>query len=189
MEFSKSIRLSLSYIPSGESYELLIMDIKQVLSVTQIHHLEISEKKICVDILMQITNALPQVTTMKIDSLSLDQAKDSETEEFIIFPSTESINQITKVYLEKLFTIEEVYSLMKLCRYMSYLKINAFDNMNADMFIRNILNKIKHDSNEYLRLLCFRGPASDNLMIQTLEETKNDYTINRVDGYIFLQWK
>jgi hypothetical protein len=187
MEFSKSIRLSLSYIPPDERYELLITDIKTILSVTQIHHLEISQEKLCIDILMQITNALPHVTTMKIHSLSLNQAKDSETDEFIVFPSTESINQITKVYLEKMFTIEEVYSLMKLCPYMSYLKINSFDHMNADMFIRNILNKIKHDSNEYLRLVCFRAPANDGPMIQTLEKMKNDYTINRVDNYIFLQ--
>jgi phosphopentomutase len=189
IEFSKSIRLSLSYIPSGESYELLIMDIKQVLRVTQIHHLEISEEKLCFDMLMQIINSLPQVTTMKIHSLSLDQAKDSETDELIVFPSTESINQITKVYLEKMFTIEEVYSLMKLCRYMSYLKINSFDNMNASMFIRNTLKKINRDSNKYLRLLCFPAPASDDQMIKSLEKMKKDYTINRIDNYLFLQWK
>jgi hypothetical protein len=189
MEFSKSIRLSLSSISLDEYYELLITDIKQVLSVTQIHHLEISKEKLCFDILMQITNALPQVITMKIHSLSLDQAKDSETDELIVFPSTESINQITKVYLEKMFSIEEVYSLMKLCRYMSYLKINSFDNMNADMFIRNILKKVNRDSNRNLRLLCFPAPASDDPMIQTLEKMKNDYTINPIDDYIFLQWK
>ncbi len=189
IEFSKSIRLSLSCISLDEHYELLITDIKQVLSVTQIHHLEILEEKLCIDILIQITNSLPHVTTMKLHSLSLDQARDSETDELIVFPSTESINQITKVYLEKMFVIEEVYSLMKLYPYMSYIKINSFDNTNADMFIRNVLNKINHDSNPYLRLLYFRAPASDDPMIQTLEKMNNDYTINRVDGYIFLQWK
>jgi hypothetical protein len=189
MEFSKSIRLSLSYISLDQHYELLITDIKQVLSVTQIHHLEISEEKLCFDILMQITNSLPQVTTMKIHSLSLDQARDSETDELIVFPSTTSTNQITKVYLEKMFTIEELYSLMKLCRYMSYLKINSFDNMNADMFLRNTLKKVQHDSNEYLRLLCFPAPTSDDSMIQTLEKMKNDYTINRINNYMYLQWK
>ncbi len=186
MEFSKSIRLSLSYICLDEYYELLITDIKNVLGVTQIHHLEILEEKFCFDILMQITNSLPQVTTMKIHSLSLDQARDSETDELIVFPSTESFNQIKKVYLEKMFTIEEVYSLMKLCPYMSYLKIDSLDNMKVDVFIRNVLKKINHDSNQHLRLLCFRVPASDDPMIQTLEKMKNDYTINWIDGYIFL---
>jgi hypothetical protein len=189
MEFSKSGRLSLSYIPSSESYELLIMHIKNILNVTQIHHLEISEEKLCFDILMQITNSLPQVTTMKLHSLSLDQARDSETDELIIFPSTESINHITKVYLEKMFAIEEVYSLMKLCRYMSYLKVDSFDNMKVDVFIRNVLKKINHDANPHLRLLCFPAPATDDSMIKTLETMKNDYIIKRVGDHIFLQWK
>ncbi len=195
IEFSKSIRLSLSYIPSDECYGLLITDIKTILNVTQIHHLEISHEKTLVDILMEITNALPQVTTMKLHSLSLDQARDSETDELIVFSSTESINQVTKVYLEKMFVTEEVYSLMKLYPYMSYLKIDSFDNMKIDAFIRNILKKINRESNQYLRSLCFCAPATANLMIKTLEKMKNnkklidDYTINWVDNYIFLQWK
>jgi hypothetical protein len=195
MEFSKSIRLSLSYIPCDESFELITRDIKTILGVTQIHHLEISHKETLVDILMQIINALPQVTTMKIHSLFLDQVKDSDTEEIIDLPSTTSTNQITKVYLEKMFAIEEVYSLMKLCPYMSYRKIDSFDNMKIDVFIRNIFKKIKRESNQYLRLLCLNAPANDDPMIKTLEKMKkdkkllNDYTINRIDNYIFLQWK
>jgi hypothetical protein len=167
------------------------MDIKNVLSVTKI-----SEEKIFIDILIQITNSLFQLNTMKIHSLSLDQPTDSETEEFIIFPSTKSTNQITKVYLEKMFAIEEVYSLMKLCPYMSCLKINSFDNMNVVVFVRNILEKIHRDSNQYLRLPCFCAPAAaDDSMIKILEKMKNDekwidnYTIKRVDDHIYLQWK
>jgi hypothetical protein len=132
---------------------------------------------------------------MKVHSLSLDQVKDSDTEEIIDLPSTTSTNQITKVYLEKMFAIEEVYSLIKLCPYISYLKIDSFDNMKIDMFIRNIFKKIKRESNQYLRLLCLNAPANDDPMIKTLEKMKkdkkllNDYTINRIDNYIFLQWK
>jgi len=195
MEFSKSIRLSLSYIPPDEYYEVLITDIKTILSLTQIHHLEISDEKTLVDILMEITNALPQVTTMKLHSLSLDQATELETDELIVFPSTTSTNQITKVYLEKMSAIEEVYSLMKLYPYMSYLKIDSFDNMKVDVFIRKVLKKINRQSNQYLRSLCFRAPTTADPMIKTLEKMKNDkkliddYAINRVDNYIYLQWK
>jgi hypothetical protein len=146
------------------------MHIENILNVTQIHHLKISQEIICIDILIQITNALPHVTTMKTHSLSLDQPRDSETEELIIFPSTESINQITKVYLEKMFASEEVYSLVKLCPYMSCLKLNFFDNMKVDVFIRNVLKKISREFNRYLRLLCFRAPATDDPMIKTLEK-------------------
>jgi hypothetical protein len=165
------------------------MHIENILNVTQIHHLEISHEKILIDILIQITNSLPQVNTMKIHSLSLDQPRDSETEELIIFPSTKSTNQITKVCLEKMFAVEEVYSLMKLYPHMSYLKINSFDNMKVNVFIRNISKKIERESNQHLRSLCFRAPETDDSMIKALEKMKNDYTINRVDDYIFLQWK
>jgi hypothetical protein len=188
MEFSKSIRLTIPHISLDEYYHLVVTDIKNVLMVTQIHHLEISAK-VGIDILMQFTNALPQVTTMKLHSLSLDKAIDSETDELIVFPSTTSTNQITKVYIEKIFVIKEVYSLMKRYPNMSYLKINSFDDIDVDVFIRNILKKINHQSNQRLRLLCFRTPASNDSMIHTVKQMKNDYTINWVDGFIFLQWQ
>ncbi len=126
---------------------------------------------------------------MKLHSLSFDKARHSQTNELIVFPSTESINQITKVYLEKMSTIEEVYSLMELYPKMSYLKINCFDNMKVDVFMRNILKKINYRSNQQLRLLCFRAPKSDDPMNRAFEKMNNGYTINRIDGYIFLQLK
>jgi hypothetical protein len=164
------------------------MDIKTVLSVTQIHHLEISAK-VAIDILVQITNALPKVTTMKLHSLSLTKARDSATDELIVFPSTQSINQITKVYIETVSTIKEIYSLMKNYPIMSYLKIHSFDNIQVNVFIRNILTKINRDSNQHLRSLCFRSPASDDSIVHTTKKMKNDYTINWIDGFVFLQWK
>ncbi len=159
------------------------MDIKTVLSVTQIHHLEISAK-VGIDILVQITNALPEVTTMKLHSLSLTKARDSATDELIVFPSTQSINQITKVYIETVSTIKEIYSLMKNYPIMSYLKIHSFDNIQVNVFIRNILTKINRDSNQHLR-----SPASDDSIVHTTKKMKNDYTINWIDGFVFLQWK
>jgi hypothetical protein len=190
MEFSKSVRLTIPHISLDEYYHLVVTDIETVLSVTQIHHLEISEK-VGIDILVQFTNALPKVTTMKLHSLSLDKARDTETEELIVFPSRRSINQIRKIYLETVSNIKEIYSLMKRYRNMSHLQINSFDNIDVDVFMLNILTKINRDSKQHLRSLCFRAPAtaSDALIVHTVKRMKTDYTINRVDGYIFLQWK
>jgi hypothetical protein len=195
IELTKSIRLSIRYVSLDEYYELVIRDITTILTATQVYHLEISEKKILIDILMQITNALPQVTTMKLHSLSLDEAEHSETEELMVFPSTISINQITKVYLENISTMNEVYALMKHYPTMSYLKIDSFGDMQVEVFIQNILKKIKRESNQHLRLLCFRSATTDDLMIRTLERMKkeqrwlNDYTIKRFENYLCLQWK
>jgi hypothetical protein len=88
IELTKSIRLSISYISPDEYYELIIRNITIILSATSIYHLEISQKQILIDIIIQITNVLSQVTTMKLHSLSLDQAEYSETEELLVFPST-----------------------------------------------------------------------------------------------------
>ncbi len=195
IELTKSIRLSISYVSPDEYYELIIRNITIILSATSIYHLEISQKQILIDILIQITNALSQVTTMKLHSLSLDQAEHSETEELLVFPSTISTSQITKVYLENMSTIDEVYVLMKHYPTMSYLKIDSFGDMKMDMFVRNILKKIKRESNQYFRLLCFHAPTTDDSMIKILEKMKkekkwfNDYTINRFDNYLCLQWK
>jgi hypothetical protein len=195
MELTESSRLSLSYIPSSESYEFLILYIENILKVTRIYHLEIPKEEILLDMLIRITNALPQVTTMKIHSLLLDQEEHSETEEeLIIFPSTTSTNQITKIYLEKMFHIEEVYSLMKFYSKISYLKVNSFDNMKVNVFIRNIFNKINRESNQYLRLLCVPAPTTDDSIIKILEKMKNDkklldsYTIKRIGDHILLRW-
>jgi len=190
LELTQSIHLSILYISLDEYYQLIIKNINQVLRVTQIHHLEICEK-VGLDILVQITNALPQVTTMKLHSLSLDKVKDSETDELIVFPSTRSINQITKVYLETASTIKEIYSLMKKYPNMSHLKINSFDSMKVDMFIRNIRKKINRDRNQRLRSLCFRASAAatDDSMGHIVKKMKIDYTINWIHGYIFLEWK
>jgi hypothetical protein len=195
IELTKSIQLSIKYISPDEYYELRINDITTALTATQIYHLEISEERILIDILIKITNALPQVTTMKLHCLSLDQTQHSETDELLVFPSTESINQITKVYLEKMSTIEEVYALMEHYPTMSYLKIDSFGDMKMDVFIRNILKRIKRESNRNLRLLCFYAPTTDDSMIKMLEKMKKDkklltdYTINRFDSYLCLQWK
>jgi len=190
MKFSESIQLAITRIILDEYYHLLVMDIETILRVTQIHHIEIS-KEVSIDILIQITNALPQVTTMKLHSLSLDKATDPETDELIVFPSTQSINQITKVYLETVSATKEIYSLIKKYPNMSYLKINSFVNVEVDVFIRNILKKINRQFNPSLRLLCFRARAteSDVSMVHTVKKMKTDYTINHVDGFTFLQWK
>ena len=118
--------------------------------------MEISPKQILIDILIQITNALSQVTTMKLHSLSLDQTEHSEIEELLVFPSTISTSQIRKVY-----------ALMKHYSTMSYLKIDSFGDMKIVIFVRNILKKIKRESNQHFRFLCFRAPTTDNSMIKT----------------------
>ncbi len=96
-------------------------------------------------ILIEIIYKLSGLDTLKISSFILSQLNEKD----LRFISKK--NKITKVYLEKMNQIEEVYFLIKLCSRMTYLKINV---MNVELFVKNILMKIKNDSNQYLRSLC-----------------------------------
>ncbi|CAF3533007.1 unnamed protein product [Rotaria sp. Silwood1] len=64
-------------------------------------------------------------------------------------------NQIRKVYLEKMFTIEGIYFFIEFCSCMTYLKVNIINNMDIELFVRFILTKIIEKSSNQLSLLSF----------------------------------
>jgi len=194
-QLSKSSRLILSIFPPDESLELFMILINHILAVAQIYHLEISKKNVFIGILIEIINQLPELNSLKIHSLSLYDPNNSYEEEVETFCSTEDTTKITQVYLEEINDIKDVYLIMALCPYMTYLKVNRLNNMDIKCYLRNIFKKIKHNGNEHLRLLCFRVPAADDKIIIMLEKMINskkliiNYTIKRVCDNIYLQWK
>jgi hypothetical protein len=62
----------------------------------------------------------------------------------ITFIENLSENNITKVCLEKMIEIEEVYFLIKLCHRMNYLQVDGINNINVELFVRDILSKISY---------------------------------------------
>ncbi|CAF4068135.1 unnamed protein product, partial [Adineta steineri] len=104
-------------------------------------------------------------------------------------------NVITKVYLENINGIEEVYFLMKLCPRMKYLKVNLINEINYELYLKNILTKIKQNSNKYLRSLCLYNPTADNKMVEKLQrmidqkKLLRQYTIKCEHNNIYLKWK
>ncbi|CAF5078849.1 unnamed protein product [Rotaria sp. Silwood1] len=94
-----------------------------------------------------------------------------------------------------MFKIEEIYFLIELCPHMIYLKIDFFNNMDMELFVRLILTKINTKSNRQLQLLCFLVVAADDKMIEQLNKMINlekllfDYTIKSMCENIYLQWK
>lgn len=188
-DWSKSILLTLSYIPFDEYYDLLLMDIEQILRVTPIYHVETFEKMLFIGILIHMINTLPELNTIKIYSLSLDLPRKLTTEELMILESTKTTSKITKVYLGEIFDIREINFLFKLCPYMSFLHIDSMKNMDIYTFKKDILDKINHDSNEFLRLLCIHIPTVNNQMFKNLQVLFSDYIATRIDQNIYLQWK
>jgi hypothetical protein len=196
VELSKSARLNIMYMPPVRWHQALIRHIPSILSIGQIYHLEIPKHPIFIGSLIRTTILLPELNTLKVHSLSLDGPRELCAEEIEILSSTGNTSKITKVYLEVIDDIEEVYFLMKLCPYMTYLKLGATTfNTKISLFLRTILQKIEHEHNEHLRSLCFSARAADDNMIKNLEQWINsenlllDYTIKRVLNNVYLQWK
>ncbi|CAF2975458.1 unnamed protein product [Rotaria sp. Silwood2] len=195
IEFSESIRLSITYNLLEESYESLIMDINRVLNVTLIHHLQTPTDTISIDLLIQIILLLPQLNSLKMNSLSLDQSTNAHSKEMTMLYSGSKKCKITKFYLEMMDDIEEIYVLMTLCPYLAYFKLNSLYDMDAQLFLRNILAKITDGYNDQLRSIYFQVPAADDVMVKRFkkmiddEKLLNNYTIKRVVDHIHLKVK
>jgi hypothetical protein len=96
-------------------------EIERVLTITQIYHLEISEKIISIPVLIQVVNLLPD----KIHSLSTDETKELTVRELFILCSMKETSKITKVYLEQIGDVQELDFLFTLCPYMEYFKVGC----------------------------------------------------------------
>ncbi len=199
--------MTITYVPFDASEEALPVDIQRVLTITQIYHLEISEENLLVGTLSQLLRLLPDLITLQIYSLSLDEIKelcDNECVlcsikelcdiEFVLF-SIKDRRQVTKVYLEKMNEIQEFYLLLMFCPNMAYFKVRRIINMDVKLFLRRVFETLDHDCNAHLRSLVFRVPAADDQMVKSLHKMINDeklcidYSIKRALDDIYLQWK
>ncbi|CAF1045069.1 unnamed protein product [Rotaria sordida] len=199
-EISNSTRLKITNLPDDDDDDdddlMMVLDliIRDVLSITQIYHLEISKENISSSILLKIINKFSALDTLKISSLELSESKYSSIEnKYSHFKSKK--NKITKIYLEKMNEIEEIYFLLKLCPHIEYLKIGFMHNMDIELFMKDILKKINNVCNQYLQSLCLHIPTANDEMIEKLKEMINrkkllrDFSIKYVIDNIYLQWK
>jgi mannitol/fructose-specific phosphotransferase system IIA component (Ntr-type) len=79
---------------------------------------------------------------------------------------------------------------------MEYLRVASLNDMDVELFVREILNKINSENNQHLRLLSFVIEGANDELIQKLdnmiktEKLIVDYSIQYVYlDNIFLQWK
>ena len=154
------------------------------------------EKVDCVT-LIDITYALSELDSLKIHSLALSTTKSLSGKELVRrFMLNE--NKTTKVCLENMIKMEDVYFLIKFCPRMNYLQINSINNMDVKLFVRDILNKINYYCHHYLHSLCFCIPTADDNMVIELKEMIDSekllfhYSIKREHDRIYLsaigQW-
>ncbi len=191
IEHFKSPQLTIKYVYSDEPPDILLNHVKRVLNITQIYHLNI-EQQISYERLIQIIHLLPDLITLKINSLSFYRSMTFSNQVFPITSSLEHAKKIKYVYMEKVHTINDIYFLMSFCPHMEYLNVECIKDMNIQSFLRDILNKSNH---QYLRLLCIYITTADDQMIKQLnkmiydEKLLLDYTIHRELYNIYLKWK
>jgi len=189
---SKLTRLNIKDIPYLNTKEFLTKYIKRILTIAQIYHLDISEK-ISFRLLLDIIDLLPELNTLKINSITLGESLSDEERYMMCLILNRS--QITKVYLEEIEYIKEVFILMILCPRIVYLEINYVDQIDIEFILRCIFEEDLHEFSDQLRSICFRILAADKNMIQKLQKMINDeklltdYTIERALDKIYLQWK
>ncbi|CAF1396824.1 unnamed protein product [Rotaria sp. Silwood1] len=196
-EISNSTRLKITNLPDDDNDDLMmVLDliIRDILSITQIYHLEILEENISSQILLKTINKFSALDTLKISSLELSESNYSFIEnKYSHFKSKK--NKITKIYLEKMNEIEEIYFLLKLCPHIEYLKIGFVHNMDIELFMKDILKKINNVYNQYLQSLSLHIPTANDEMIEKLKEMINrkkllrNFSIKYVIDNIYLQWK
>jgi hypothetical protein len=174
---------------------VMFKEIQRVLTITQIYHLEILEKKISIPVLIQAVNLLSDITTLKNHSLSTDEPIELTVKELLILCSMKETSKITKIYLEEIGDVQELDFLFILCPYMRYFKVGCIKTMDVQSFLRTIFKKINHNNNHPLRSLCFDVPTADHQIVENIEEMIKcekllpDFTVKHILDTVYLQWK
>ncbi|CAF5059390.1 unnamed protein product [Rotaria sp. Silwood1] len=190
---SKSMRIVLMSFTAEQDFDLLSENIRHVLTVAQIYHLKISNK-LFNGALIELLYLLPELDSLQISSISLSHWRYLSVDE-VELDSISKKSRITKVCLDKMFTIEEINFLIEICPHMTYLKVNFINNIDTELFVRFILTEMIRKSNYQLRLLSFHVAAASDETIEKLikmidyEKLLLNYKIQRIFENIYLQWK
>jgi hypothetical protein len=180
-------------MPSIDSYESIIKYIKRILTITPIYHLEISEPKTAICLLIRIINLFPELNSIEIHSLSYERSKYLDSEEIGRIYSTFNTKKLTKLYVREMILNDETFFLLTFFRCTVHLKIDFIYDMDIQSCLRSILKEIEHNGH-HLRSLCYCVPLIDDEMIDTLEKMIDNekllgnFTIKRVLENIYLQW-
>jgi hypothetical protein len=169
--------------------------IEHVLRITQIYRLEIHKKNFTIPVLIQTVNLLPEITTLKIHSLSTDKTIKITVNELFTLWSMEGRSKITEVYLEEINDVQELDFLFIICPYIGYFKVGYINIMDVQSFLRTIFKKINHYDNHQLRSLCFHVQTPDDRIVEDIKEMikceklLHYFTVKRILDTVYLQWK
>ncbi|CAF1370837.1 unnamed protein product [Rotaria sordida] len=150
----------------------------------------------CSPVLIQAVNLLPDITTLKIHSLSTDETEELNVKRLLILCSMKETSKITKIYLEEIDNVQELDFLFTLCPDIVYFKVRYINTMDIQSFLCTIFKKINHNNNNHhLHSLCFHVLTADDQIVENIEEIIKceklfpHFTIKRILNTVYLQWK
>ena len=177
---STSSKLTTEEIDFSECVKSLHENINWIRDTTRIYHLELPKKQISISTLFDFINFLPDLHSLQFWSLLLAKQKRLSAKEIKFRHDMKTYNKITKIYIENLMNLKEIFLLIDLFPQMKYLQINWPSDIKIETFIRiNLLKILKKSSDEF----CSLG------LIIDLKKLLYNYTIKRIGETIYLKWK
>ncbi|CAF1346137.1 unnamed protein product [Rotaria sp. Silwood1] len=195
VKHSTFTNLTFECIPSSMFEEVIPKEIERVLTISNIYHLEIPAKKVSIPALIQAVNLLPNITTLKVHSLSTDETTELTLKQLLILCSIKETSKITKVYLEEIDDVKELDFLFTFCPCMDYFKVRCINTMDVQSFLPTIFKKIKQNNNHHLRSLCFPVQTVDEQIVKNIERMINgekplsNFRVKRILDTVYLRWK
>jgi len=139
--------------------------------------LNINCENICINILLKIIRLLPYLNSLKASCLPIIQSGWLLANHVKIFSSKLVKNKITKVSLENINNIEQVYFILYLCHRMEYFQLNVPKDMDLNELARFIL-KTSAIHTRFLNSLCLTTSNANESTIDQLEKMiKSEATI------------
>lgn len=180
--------------------EEFINQMKSSSMMTASTHLTVDYQNSLAPILIEIIGVLPNLHSLEIISMPSIPANLLSSKASELFSSVSNMNRISKVKLDEMKEIEQIYFLMDLCPQMEYLEINCKTEQDVIHIVTFVArNSLKHM--RYLRFLRLSIPNLNEILLQNLRIIINlerpfycdpnliNCEIYHVQNKIFIDWK
>jgi hypothetical protein len=156
-ELYQSAELS---ITNTKSNDLIKVDVKQMLMITKIYHLELLNIRVFSQSLILLLRLLPDLNSLKIHSLLVKESQMLNEEDRINFDNLKITNKIKKVYIESIEHHEEFLFLIAIFRQMIIFKVDNCPGLVIES-IQNTIKKNNDDTNKPPRAINIHYRTSD----------------------------
>lgn len=166
--------------------------VRFILLAIPITNLHIRRHKIPLPLFIKIIRSLPNLNTLRVPELSLDQLSSLSIEEEEDLRYFSINNKVTDVSHSAELNLTQF--LISLCPRMEYVQMTCTSNKSAEEFVRLVLMKtITHTTNLHsMKIWIYKANDQTVRKLQNMidsEELLSNYIIKRWNNDIILKWK